>query len=37
VKELDPSLALSSIATGEELVSGALATPRHLTVILRET
>jgi putative ABC transport system permease protein len=34
VKELDPGLALSSIATGDELVSGALATPRHLTVIV---
>jgi putative ABC transport system permease protein len=33
VKELDPGLALSSVATGDELVSEALATPRYLSVL----
>jgi putative ABC transport system permease protein len=34
VKELDPGLALSSIATGDELVSEALSTPRYLSVLI---
>ena len=34
VKELDPGLALSNMATGSELVSDALATPRYLSVLI---
>jgi putative ABC transport system permease protein len=34
VKELDPGLALSEIATGDELVSEALTTPRYLSVLI---
>ncbi len=34
VRELDPGLALSSVATGDELMSVALATPRYLTVLI---
>ena len=34
VKELDPGLALSSIATGNDLVSEALATPRYLSILI---
>ena len=34
VKELDPGLALSNVATGDELMSEALATPRYLTVLI---
>jgi putative ABC transport system permease protein len=34
VKELDPGLALSNVATGSELVSDALATPRYLSVLI---
>jgi predicted permease len=34
VKELDPGLALSNMATGSELVSEALATPRYLSVLI---
>ncbi len=33
VKELDPALPLSNVATGDELVSDALATPRYLTTV----
>jgi predicted permease len=33
-KELDPGLALSNVATGDELMSDALATPRYLTVLI---
>ena len=32
--ELDPGLALSSIATGDELVSDSLAAPRYLSVLI---
>ena len=32
--ELDPALALSELATGDELVSEALATPRYLSVLI---
>jgi putative ABC transport system permease protein len=32
--ELDPELAVSNIATGSELVDGALATPRYLSVVV---
>ena len=34
VRELDPGLALSNVATGDELMSVALATPRYLTVLI---
>jgi putative ABC transport system permease protein len=34
VRELDAGLALSNIATGDELVSDSLAAPRYLTVII---
>ena len=34
VYELDPSLALSNIATGDDLLSGALAAPRYLSVLV---
>ncbi len=34
VRELDPSLALSSMATGDELVATSLAEPRYLTVLI---
>lgn len=34
VKDLDPGLALSNVATGDELMSEALATPRYLTVLI---
>ena len=34
VHELDPSLALSNVATGEDLVAGSLAAPRYLTVLV---
>jgi putative ABC transport system permease protein len=34
VKELDPGLAVSSMATGDELVSEALSTPRYLSVLI---
>jgi predicted permease len=34
IAELDPGLALSEVATGDELVSEALATPRYLTVLI---
>jgi putative ABC transport system permease protein len=33
-KELDPGLALSNVATGDELMSEALATPRYLTLLI---
>jgi ABC-type antimicrobial peptide transport system permease subunit len=34
IKELDPGLALSRVATGDELMSDALSTPRYLTTLL---
>jgi putative ABC transport system permease protein len=34
VRELDPALALASIATGDELVSDALVAPRYLSVLV---
>ena len=34
VRELDPSLALSGIATGDELVEGSLVAPRYLSVLI---
>ncbi len=34
VRALDPGLALSNVATGDELMSEALATPRYLTVLI---
>ena len=34
MRELDPGLALSNVATGDELMSVALATPRYLTVLI---
>jgi putative ABC transport system permease protein len=34
VRELDPDLALSSIATGDQLVSESLVAPRYLTVLV---
>jgi putative ABC transport system permease protein len=34
VRELDPSLALSNIATGDDLVSDSLAAPRYLSVLV---
>ena len=34
VRELDPELALSNVATGDELVAGSLAAPRYLTVLV---
>jgi len=34
VHELDPGLALSNIATGDDLVSASLAAPRYLTVLV---
>ena len=34
VRELDPGLALSNIATGEELVSESLTRPRYLSVLV---
>jgi putative ABC transport system permease protein len=34
MKELDPGLALTRIATGDALVSTSLATPRYLTVLV---
>ncbi len=33
VKELDPALPLSDVATGDELVSASLATPRYLSAV----
>jgi predicted permease len=32
--ELDPALPVSEVATGDDLVAGALATPRYLTVLI---
>jgi hypothetical protein len=34
VRELDPGLALADVATGEELIADALATPRYLGVLI---
>ena len=34
VRELDPGLALSNIATGDDLVSDSLAAPRYLSVLV---
>jgi predicted permease len=34
VRELDPGLALADVATGDELIAGALATPRYLSVLI---
>ncbi len=34
IRELDPALALSDVATGDELMADALATPRYLTVLI---
>ena len=34
VKELDPGLALAKVATGDDLVADALATPRYLGVLI---
>ncbi|MGH9159115.1 MAG: ADOP family duplicated permease [Vicinamibacteraceae bacterium] len=34
IKELDPELALSRVATGDELMADALSTPRYLTTLL---
>jgi putative ABC transport system permease protein len=34
IKELDPGLALSRVATGDELMTDALSTPRYLTTLL---
>jgi ABC-type antimicrobial peptide transport system permease subunit len=34
VRELDPGLALSEIATGDDLVASSLAQPRYLTVLI---
>jgi putative ABC transport system permease protein len=34
VRELDPGLALTNVATGEELVSESLAAPRYLSVLV---
>ena len=34
VREMDPSLALADIATGDDLVAAALSTPRYLTVLI---
>ena len=34
VREVDPGLALANVATGEELVSESLATPRYLSVLV---
>jgi putative ABC transport system permease protein len=34
VKELDPGLALADVATGDELMADALATPRYLTLLI---
>jgi putative ABC transport system permease protein len=34
LRELDPGLALSNIASGDELIADALATPRYLTLII---
>ena len=34
VRELDPNLALSNIATGDELVADSLASPRYLSVLI---
>ncbi|MEO5820451.1 MAG: ABC transporter permease [Vicinamibacteraceae bacterium] len=34
VKALDPGLALSDVATGDELMAEALATPRYLTILI---
>ena len=34
VRELDPGLALADVATGDELIAGALATPRYLGVLI---
>jgi putative ABC transport system permease protein len=34
VRELDPSLALSNVATGDDLVAGSLAAPRYLSVLV---
>ena len=33
LREIDPGLPLSNVATGDELVSASLATPRYLTVV----
>jgi putative ABC transport system permease protein len=34
VKALDPGLALADVATGDELIAGALSTPRYLGVLI---
>jgi predicted permease len=34
VRELDPGLAVADVATGDDLMAGALATPRYLTVLI---
>lgn len=34
LKEIDPSLPLTNVATGEQLVANSLVTPRYLTVLL---
>ena len=34
VRELDPSLALSNVATGDDLVAGSLSAPRYLSVLV---
>ncbi len=34
VRELDPALAVADVATGDELMADALATPRYLTVLI---
>jgi putative ABC transport system permease protein len=34
VRELDPGLALADVATGDELMADALATPRYLTLLI---
>ena len=34
VRELDPSLALSNVATGDDLVAGSLTAPRYLSVLV---
>jgi predicted permease len=34
VQELDPTIALAEVATGDELVSGALVAPRYLSVLV---
>ena len=34
MRELDPSLALSNVATGDDLVAGSLSAPRYLSVLV---